>query len=213
LTKRTKAEQNFEYWRGRPNVETWADDLSFFGRNGCLNCRGIIALARDGDTVALQPITSKGEIGRCRIDVPVAALRALVDRLPKAAPAAPAPVVPKVPPTIEVIYRRMPCEPGQRRKPSDIMAVTPYESANKYKLATVAATFDSEYESACGWTGTEIDFGTYNRTKPVDIDDVPQALIDYVKWNPGDLGETDAPDYPVKIRRRINSNRYRKNNG
>lgn len=106
--------------------------------------------------------------------------------------------------TQEVIFRRMPCDPGKRIKPSDYVAIMPYEAANRYKLAGIGATFESEHDSGCGWTGFEIDFTGYHRSKRVRRADVPASLISYLEWNP-DAG----PAWIIKERQRIDSNRYR----
>jgi len=72
------------------NAIVWArQDMPttrFLGRNGTGKSCGIIALAngrddRGRDVVALAPITSRGEIGKCQIDVPLVDLVDLVDRL------------------------------------------------------------------------------------------------------------------------------------
>ena len=42
---------------------------SFLGRNGCFKSVGIVVF-RSSDGVNICPITSKGEIARCKIEVP-----------------------------------------------------------------------------------------------------------------------------------------------
>jgi len=62
---------------------TWErDGLTYFGRNGTGICRGLyIATGIDDDSVTLAPINSKGDIARCRIDVPKTDLVAAVASL------------------------------------------------------------------------------------------------------------------------------------
>ena len=48
--------------------------LHFLGRNGIAKCTGLDVFHHEG-VVELQPYTSKGRVGRCRLCIPVAALR------------------------------------------------------------------------------------------------------------------------------------------
>lgn len=46
--------------------------VNFFGRNGYFKSSGIsISVDSIDTTVSLDPITSKGNIGRCRIEIPI----------------------------------------------------------------------------------------------------------------------------------------------
>ena len=54
--------------------------LVFFGRNGTGLCTGIEIFHNDG-VVSLQPITSKNQVARCEITVPVSALSRLTRAL------------------------------------------------------------------------------------------------------------------------------------
>ena len=56
--------------------------LVFFGRNGTGRCTGIEIFHNDG-VVSLQPITSKNQVGRCEITVPVSVLPGLTRALGK----------------------------------------------------------------------------------------------------------------------------------
>jgi hypothetical protein len=62
-------------WQGTTVVWSPSDhpgqDFTWLGRNGCGTCEGLYA-GTYGPTVSLQPITSKGELARCRIDLPLA---------------------------------------------------------------------------------------------------------------------------------------------
>lgn len=55
---------------------------NFTGRNGYFKCAGVEVLeCEHNDTVMLSPITSKGNIGRCDIAVPIENLKALANTL------------------------------------------------------------------------------------------------------------------------------------
>lgn len=54
----------------------------FTGRNGYHNMKGIhFLLVEDNSVVMIAPITSKGEVGRCDIEVPVEDLDVLIAKL------------------------------------------------------------------------------------------------------------------------------------
>ena len=52
-------------------------DLRFLGRNGSMKCRGIEVLVGRRGVLCLMPLTSKGDGGRCEIQVPLSALKRL----------------------------------------------------------------------------------------------------------------------------------------
>lgn len=53
----------------------------FLGRNGRWNARGIDICCPSRDIVLLRPITTKGDVGRCEIEIPVEHLMQVVDAL------------------------------------------------------------------------------------------------------------------------------------
>ncbi len=63
-------------------VVEWKQDAKFLGRNGYFKCRGVDVWvdAEDG-IVTLTPITSRGERGRCFLEIPVAKLGELAGAL------------------------------------------------------------------------------------------------------------------------------------
>ena len=102
--------------------------------------------------------------------------------------------------TLEVIYKRIPAEPGQRRKPSDIIAVMPYELASHGMVSIIAASF---YHEPYGWSGLEISLPRFHQCKPVAEVDVPPSLREYLERNP------DGEPFGLKVRKRINWDRLR----
>jgi hypothetical protein len=52
--------------------------VTFTGRNGTFKCIGV-ELMECGDRVQISPITSKGQIGRCDIDVPAEDVDAFIE--------------------------------------------------------------------------------------------------------------------------------------
>ena len=59
-------------------------NVNFIGRNGYFKASGLDIYANES-IVILQPITSKGEIGRCSIEIPIEAVAALMNILNQAA--------------------------------------------------------------------------------------------------------------------------------
>jgi hypothetical protein len=56
---------------------TWKTNLgTFIGRNGTFKCRGIHFISSPS-TVLIAPITSKNNIGRCAIEIPLPQARKL----------------------------------------------------------------------------------------------------------------------------------------
>ena len=52
------------------------------GRNGCLKCSGLDILSLDHNgTILLAPLTSKGYVARCDIEIPVEAVPELIAKL------------------------------------------------------------------------------------------------------------------------------------
>jgi hypothetical protein len=103
-----------------------------------------------------------------------------------------------MPDTLKVIYLRFPVPSDRRPRrimPGDYFAVMVGEVANYGKLATVVAYTDG----GTGWTGDEIDMGTYyNCPRVKDMSLIPQSLIDYLEWNP----DGDEP-FKLVVRKRI----------
>ena len=56
--------------------------ITFLGRNGSFLSEGLnIFLDVDNQTIHLQPITSKGDEGRCRIEIPITTIPELIKEL------------------------------------------------------------------------------------------------------------------------------------
>jgi hypothetical protein len=52
------------------------------GRNGCLKCSGLDLLKLDSNgTILLAPLTSKGFVARCDIEIPVEVIPELIANL------------------------------------------------------------------------------------------------------------------------------------
>lgn len=60
----------------------FARETSFLGRNGEFKCSGVQVLTVGSD-VQIAPITSRGDTGRCCIEVPKESLPALITELQK----------------------------------------------------------------------------------------------------------------------------------
>jgi hypothetical protein len=97
---------------------------------------------------------------------------------------------------LNVLFRRIPAERGRCIRQSDIIAILPGLAANYGQIAIVGSTF---YEPPFGYTGSEISLLRYRETKPVRLDQVPEALLAYLRWNPEDEGKP----YQLKIRKRL----------
>lgn len=54
---------------------------SFLGQDGYYNCTGLFVTENLNGQVWIEPITSKGEVGRCRIEIPVDALTEVIAAL------------------------------------------------------------------------------------------------------------------------------------
>ncbi len=64
------------------NDVKWQRTTNFTGRNGYAKCSGLEVLPLPhNDTVMLSPLTSRGVVGRCDIEVPVEALPELIAKL------------------------------------------------------------------------------------------------------------------------------------
>ncbi len=48
---------------------TFSRKVKFIGRNGCFQCTGV-EISNIQGVVTIEPITSKGEVGRCQIEIP-----------------------------------------------------------------------------------------------------------------------------------------------
>ena len=55
-------------------------NVNFIGRNGYFKASGLDVYANES-IVIVQPITSKGEIGRCSIEIPIENVTALISHL------------------------------------------------------------------------------------------------------------------------------------
>jgi hypothetical protein len=55
--------------------------VQFLGRNGGFKCTGVSALATSDDTLMIEPITSKGDVGRCFIEIPIENVSAFINAL------------------------------------------------------------------------------------------------------------------------------------
>lgn len=53
-------------------------DVIFLGRNGEFRCAGLEVKQYGGIVVQFEPVTSKGEVGRCVIEMPVDKLDELI---------------------------------------------------------------------------------------------------------------------------------------
>jgi hypothetical protein len=70
-----------------PTVPVWilipfgkTSELKALGRNGYMQCHGV-SVSIFGSCIHLEPIHSKGDIGRARVPVPFTAVRELRDAL------------------------------------------------------------------------------------------------------------------------------------
>lgn len=64
---------------------------NFLGRNGYMNCSGL-DLCKGGlrdDLALLSPLTSRGQVGRCELEIPLEDLPALIAGLQKLLPKPP----------------------------------------------------------------------------------------------------------------------------
>ena len=60
----------------------WNRTTNFTGRNGYMQCKGMDVLTLPGsNSVMLSPLTSRGKVGRCDIEVPIEALPQLIEAL------------------------------------------------------------------------------------------------------------------------------------
>jgi len=58
----------------------WEKNTGYLGRNGSFKCNGL-SIYHGNDEVFLEPITSKGKIGRCYIRIPKDKLKDFVAAL------------------------------------------------------------------------------------------------------------------------------------
>jgi hypothetical protein len=56
---------------------------TFIGRNGCFKQSGL-AITKYGDAISLEPLTSKGAIGHCQINIPYGNINDVMDALQQA---------------------------------------------------------------------------------------------------------------------------------
>ncbi len=59
--------------------------VTFTGRNGTFKCAGV-ELMECGDRIQISPLTSKGSVGRCDIDIPTENLDEFIAALREVAP-------------------------------------------------------------------------------------------------------------------------------
>lgn len=61
---------------------TWERTTNFTGRNGYAKCKGLDLQTLDhNESLLLAPLTSRGVIGRCDIEIPLESLPELVAKL------------------------------------------------------------------------------------------------------------------------------------
>jgi hypothetical protein len=61
---------------------TWGRTTNFTGRNGYAKCNGLDIQPLDhNESVLLAPLTSRGVVGRCDIEVPLEALPEVIAKL------------------------------------------------------------------------------------------------------------------------------------
>jgi len=61
---------------------TWKRSTNFTGRNGYSKCSGLDMLPLDhNDSVMLSPLTSRGAVGRCNIEIPMESLPEVIAKL------------------------------------------------------------------------------------------------------------------------------------
>ena len=66
-----------------PETMSFKKNTTFLGRNGEFKCSGL-SVASFSDYVLIEPITSKGEVGRCSIRIPVESIGGLCRLLKEA---------------------------------------------------------------------------------------------------------------------------------
>lgn len=64
-------------------VVEWETLTTFTGRSGSAHCKGVEVMELDRGGVVITPLTSKGLIGKCDIEVPKSALPELINALRK----------------------------------------------------------------------------------------------------------------------------------
>jgi|GEM_PF-1955031 len=70
--------------------EAGARGTRFLGRNGYYKCHGVsVSFENHAEIVSIEPFTSKGTIGRCGIEIPAEAIKAVVCALMSFAPDSP----------------------------------------------------------------------------------------------------------------------------
>lgn len=63
----------------------FAKTTGFLGRNGYMKCSGI-DLSSSTDVVTLSPLTSRGDVGRCNIEIPLDNLPEVIAKLQRLLP-------------------------------------------------------------------------------------------------------------------------------
>lgn len=58
--------------------------VQFLGRNGGFKCTGVSVITTQDNSVMIEPITSKGEIGRSFIEIPIENIEVFINTLKKA---------------------------------------------------------------------------------------------------------------------------------
>jgi hypothetical protein len=76
--------EHLDYWQNCGTAVAWklpahAQEFTYYGRNGRGTCEGA-KVTIYGDQISLEPINSKGDVARCRIDMPTAEFLALADK-------------------------------------------------------------------------------------------------------------------------------------
>jgi len=104
-----------------------------------------------------------------------------------------------MPDQIRVVFRRLPVEPDRSPhgvQPGDYVAVLLDEHANEGELPVLAAV------TLCGegWVLDSIPLSLYRRSRRVkNLDQVPQNLLDKLRFNPDNPDQDDE----ILIRHRI----------
>ena len=61
---------------------TWENTTNFTGRNGYMKCNGLDLMAMSNDTeLIISPLTSKGDVGRCDIAIPIEKIPKIISAL------------------------------------------------------------------------------------------------------------------------------------
>lgn len=72
------------------NIKFTDNKLTYFqGRNGLGRCAGVsVSLSRSLELAVVEPITSRGMVGNCRLEIPMEDIPAVIEALKKVIDAA-----------------------------------------------------------------------------------------------------------------------------